>query len=74
MDGEHLVMAGVVITAGVTHVMAMAMVGATAGAGAGDIQVMDTILLITHHITHHIIPDIMKGLLMANVMRKIQAE
>lgn len=65
-------MAGVVITAGVTLVMAMAMVGATAtaGAGAGDIQVMDTILLITHHI----IPDIMKELLMVNVMRIIRAE
>ena len=72
MDGVHLVMAGVDITVGVIHVMAMVMAGDTAGdtAGAGDIQVMDTILLITHHI----IRAITKELLMASVMRITLAE
>ena len=69
-DGGRLVMAGAVITVGVTHVMVMAMVGATAGAGAGDIQDMDIILLITHHITL----AIMKELHMANVMHRTLAE
>ena len=69
-DGVHLVMVGAVITVGVTHVMAMAMVGATAGAGAGDIQVMDIILLITHHI----ILVIMREPHMANVMHRTLAE
>ena len=68
MDGVHLVMAGVDITVGVIHVMAMVMAGDTAG--AGDIQVMDTILLITHHI----IRAITKELLMASVMRITLAE